>query len=137
MIRGTTATFKFKLPYELQDISWVNVVFWQDGYTGTLGSSSPIKKEFTNEKDFQDITSKELVVTLSGADTRAFTDKLRGKVQLKGFSAKHSVSFGSKPQTFTVYPMDDKIMDGYIPEDATTENGYIILDGNEIPVITE
>lgn len=145
MIRGTTASFKFKLPYELQYISWANVVFWQDGYKGTLGNSLPIKKEFINAKDFKDITSKELVVTLSGADTKAFTDKLKGRVQMKGLSLEHiengqiipPASFGSIPELFTVYPMDDSIMDGDIPEDTPVENGYIILDGDTISVTTE
>ena len=145
MIRGTTASFKFKLPYELQYVSWVNVVFWQDGYEGTLGNSLRINKEFTNEQHFKNMTSKELVVTLSGADTKAFTDKLKARVQMKGLSLEHeengqiipSTSFGSRTELFTVYPMDDSIMDGSMPEDATVENGYIILDGDVIPVVTE
>ena len=29
MIRGTTAQFKFNLPYQLKDITYAEVIFWQ------------------------------------------------------------------------------------------------------------
>lgn len=145
MIRGTTAVFKFTLPHELQHIAEAKVVFWQEGYKGTLTNPLPIKKEYKNSKDFVGVTSKDLVVVLYGSETKAFTDKLKARVQLKAVSEEYtdengqiikSTSLGTVPQLFTVYPMDDNIIDGTIDENTQTQGGYVILDGGNI-VVTE
>lgn len=142
MVRGTTAAFKFNLPYELQYIAEARVVFWQEGYKGTLSNSLPIRKTYPGDSGFKvDPTSKELVVVLTEADTRAFTDKLKARVQMKAVYVlpdETKGTFASRPQLFTVYPIDDEIMDGVIGEDTTVaQGGYIILDGQELPPITE
>lgn len=142
MVRGTTAAFKFNLPYELQYIAEARVVFWQEGYKGTLSNRLPIVKNYPADSGFRaNPTSKELVVVLTEADTRAFTDKLKARVQMKAVYAvsdQERGTFASRPQSFTVYPIDDEIMDGAIGEDTTvTQEGYIILDGQELPPITE
>ena len=145
MIRGTTAAFKFKLPHQLQHIIEARVVFWQEGYGGTLGSSLPIVKRYTYENDFVGNTSNELLVVLTGSETRAFSDKLKARVQMKALSEEYenedgqivkSTSLGTRPQLFTVYPMDDGIIDGPIDENTQTTDGYIILSGGNI-VATE
>lgn len=145
MIRGTTAVFKFTLPHELQHIAEAKVVFWQEGYKGTLANKLPIVKKYTNTTDFVGITSKDLVVVLNGAETKAFTDKLKARVQLKAVSDEYvdergqvitSTSLGTIPQLFTVYPMDDSIIDGAIDENTQTQGGYVILDGGNI-IVTE
>ena len=143
MIRGTTAVFKFTLPHELQHIAEAKVVFWQEGYKGTLTNPLPIVKEYTNTKDLVGITSKDLVVVLNGAETKAFTDKLKARVQLKAVSEEYvdehgqvitRTSLGTIPQLFTVYPMDDSIIDGAIDENTQTQGGYVVLDGGNIVV---
>lgn len=141
MIRGTTAVFKFTLPHKLKHIVEAKVVFWQEGYTGTTGSSLPIVKRYTAVNDFADNESKDLLVVLTGAETKAFTDKLKARVQMKALSGEYTdengqlikgTSLGTRPQLFTVYPMDDGIIDGVIDENTQTTNGYIILSGGNI-----
>ena len=145
MIRGTTAVFKFTLPHELRYITEARVVFWQEGYVGTVGSSLPITKIYTAENDFVGNTSKDLFVVLTGAETKAFTDKLKARVQMKAFTSEYKLNegqeneqtiaattLGTRPQLFTVYPMDNNIMDGIDTENINTSNGYIILNGGNI-----
>ena len=145
MIRGTTAVFKFTLPHELQHIAEAKVVFKQEGYKGTLANPLPIVKNYTNKKDFVGITSKDLIVVLNGAETKAFTDKLKARVQLKAVSEEYTdengqtikrTSLGTIPQLFTVYPMDDNIIDGTVDENVQTQGGYVVLDGGNI-IVTE
>lgn len=140
MIRGTTAVFKFTLPHKLKHITEAKVVFWQEGYAGTMGSSLPIVKGFTSQ-DFVDNESKDLLVVLTGTETRAFTDKLKARVQMKALSMEYTdengrlikgTSLGTRPQLFTVYPMDGEIIDGAIDENTQTNDGYIILSGGNI-----
>lgn len=141
MIRGTTATFKFKLPHKLEHIAQARVVFWQEGYKGTLSNPLPIVKVYY-ESDFKDVNSDELVVILTSADTKAFTDTLKARVQMKAINHGYydesgnwivGGSFGSQPELFTVYPMDEGIMDGDVDENIPTSNeGYVILDGGGI-----
>lgn len=139
MIRGTTASFKFKLPCKLKDVLEARVVFWQDGYSGTLGNKLPKTQKYYNS-DFTDPESSELIAILTETDTRAFTDKLKARVQMKAVyqhtddNGQVTIStFGSYPQLFTVYPMDDEIMDGVHGEETvSTNNGYVILSGGDI-----
>ena len=137
MIRGTTATFKFKLPCKLGDVLQARAVFWQDGYEGIPGNKLPITKDYIS---FTNPESTELVVVLTSEDTKAFTDKLKARVQMRAVyqhidnDGKSTMStFGSHPQLFTVYPMDEEVMDGmYNEETLDTKSGYIILSGGSI-----
>lgn len=141
MIRGTTATFKFKMPHKLKYISSARVTFWQDGYYGAPGSSLPINKYYP--KDIPaDPESTELIVVLQGSETKAFTDKLKARVQMKAANGEYidengntitKSTFGSHVELFTVYPMDDSIMDWVGDEETSLANGeYIILSGGNI-----
>lgn len=136
MVRGTTAVFKFKLPHQLKHVTLADVVFWQEGYSGEIGNPLPIKMSYVNS-DFTEPDSYELVVVLTGSKTKAFTDKLKARVQMKAsieeYDGKAASTIGSQPQLFTVYPMDDDIMDGTYEEDMPKSNqGYVILDGDSI-----
>ena len=133
MVRGTTAQFKFSLPYDYSEIEVARVVFWQPGNNGTTEAPLPIYKSLaqccgTNNP-------KELSVTLSQSETLRFSDKLKAKVQL---SAKtfEGTRFASKQELITVYPIyDDSILgdddDIVIPPDIDND-GFIILDGETI-----
>ena len=154
MIRGTTATFKFKMPHQLQYIDQVKVTFWQNGHYGIAGSELPKSKIYTPKTTCESLpendpyhTSTDLIVVLSGSETKAFTDKLKARVQIKASNIAYTnengvtiaaSTFGSRPQLFTVYPMEDGIIDGVYDEDMPTENnGYIILSGGNIVSVTE
>lgn len=125
MIRGTTAQFKFKLPYPKDDCEWIRIKFWQPN---NLSELLPI----TRTKDHCEIQedATEIYVSLTAEETSRFLDKYKAKVQLRA-TAK-GVVFGSKPQLVTVYPMSDDIMeeDPTIPPE--NEEGWIIFDGEVI-----
>ena len=130
MIRGTTAQFKFKLPYSLSQLEWVNIKFWQPNNPHSL---LPITKTKTH---CSEAATNEVCVSLTSEETARFSDKYKAKVQLR---AQPDVNlggpvFGSKEQIITVYPMRDDIIDGDIAVETpnTTAEGWIILDGGEI-----
>lgn len=142
MIRGTTAGFKFTLPYPLGKLARVTVTFWQNGYEGTEYYPLPIVKDFTDFSDSDDST--QLTVTLTASETKRFTDKLKARVQLvartraivddeSGEEIEPSVRFASRTSLITVYPINDDIVDDN-PEDTapTDDDGWIILDGQKI-----
>jgi hypothetical protein len=122
MIRGTTAQFKFKLPYAKDECEWITIKFWQSHNTSRLLPITRTKDDCDAPSD-----SKEIYVSLTAEETARFLDKYKAKVQLR--AQANGTVFGSKPQLVTVYPMPDDI----IGEDPTmppaNEEGWIILDG--------
>ena len=126
MIRGTTAQFKFKLPYTLESLQWVKMQFWQPGNNGTTEAPLPIVKRKTDLSG----DSKELIVPLTSHETLRFTDKLKAKVQLRGQHLDGTV-FASLPQLVTVYPLPDHLVDEPILP-GEDDDGWVILDGSEI-----
>ena len=128
MIRGTTAQFKFKLPYTKEELDWITIKFWQKGNTSIRLPITKTKTHCSSEDN-----SNEIYVSLSAVETAVFSDKYKGIVQLRA-QPLAGASFGSKQQLFTVYPMLDDI----IEEDPTvepaepTEEGWVILDGETI-----
>lgn len=128
MIRGTTAQFKFKLPYAKNELQWVTMKFWQPGNDGTTEAPLPIIKRKTHCDSSDD--SKELSVSLTCEETLRFTDKLKAKVQMR---AQHTsgLVFGSKEKIVTVYPLaDDLTQDTILPGES--DDGWIVLDGQPI-----
>ncbi len=142
MIRGTTAAFKFTLPYPLNKLARITVTFWQDGYKGTEYYPLPIIKEFTDFSESDD--SKQLTVTLTASETKRFTDKLKVRMQLvartraiidgeTGTELEPSVRFASHERLITVHPISDDIIDDNPGDTAPTNNdGWVILDGQKI-----
>lgn len=130
MIRGTTAQFKFKMPYPKDELLWIRLKFWQPNNPSSLLPITKVRN--TTEDDFGTTDDpKELIVSLTAEETSRFLDKYKAKMQLR---AEHSTGtvFGTKPQLVTVYPM----LDNLIEEDPTIlpadENGFIIIDGGAI-----
>jgi hypothetical protein len=143
MVRGTTASFKFELPYTIGEIRRIKVKFWQKDYKGTFAHPLPIIKELTTFSEPSD--SKELVITLTAAETAGFTDKLKGIVQLVG-TTNTTIDeitgeeiwgdrFASHQQLFTVYPLDDSIVDQSPDDTAPVDgDGWTILDGGNVTI---
>jgi hypothetical protein len=127
MIRGTTAQFKFKLPYALNELNSITIKFWQPG---NPSDSLPIYKY---KQNCEERVEKEVYVSLRPSDTALFSDKYKAKLQLRAQPAI-GAPFGSKEQLITVYPMPDDIIidDPTIDPDTPTEEGWIILDGHTI-----
>lgn len=122
MIRGTTAQFKFKLPYPKEEISWITIRFWQPNNPSDL---LPITKK-ENCCVVLD-NPNEVYVSLTAEETARFSDKYKAKLQLRGLHTSSGTVFGNKPKLITVYPMDN----GVIQEDSPVGE-YIIYDGKEI-----
>jgi len=129
MIRGTTAQFKFKLPYAKTDIMLATIRFWQpNNPNGNLPIIRSLDQEKLNDCFVSD-DSKELCISLTSEETMRFSDKYKARVQLR---AQHTdgTTFGSRPQIITVYPMPDDIIEPTLPN--ANEEGWIILDGETV-----
>lgn len=126
MIRGTTAQFKFKLPYAKEEIVWATIKFWQPHNTNSF---LPITRKL------QDCTSTddpmELCVSLTAEETARFSDKYKAKYQLRAQHLNGTV-FGTRPQLTTVYPMLDDILEEDPTMPAVNDEGWVILDGETI-----
>jgi hypothetical protein len=127
MIRGTTAQFKFKLPYSYDELTSITIRFWQPN---NPSGSLPIYKYKTN---CESPVEKEIHVSLRPSETALFSDKYKAKLQLRAQPAI-GAPFGCKEQLITVYPMPDDIIDDdpIINPEVPTEEGWIILDGETI-----
>ena len=126
MIKGTTAQFKFKIPYPINELQWVTIKFWQPGNDDTVGLPIIKQKMHCDAED----NSKELCVSLTAIETLRFSTKLKARVQLR---AQHisGLVFGNKEKLVPVYPLDDDLtQDPVLP--GETEDGWVILDGKEI-----
>lgn len=127
MIRGTTAQFKFKLPYSYDELSWVTIKFWQPNNPNRF---LPITRKLDSCVALDD--SKVLCVSLTAEETTRFLDKYKAKVQLRGQHEVSGTVFGCKPIMFTVYPMTDEIIKEDVMFPSENEDGLVILDGEEV-----
>lgn len=127
MIRGTTAQFKFKLPYSYDELASITIKFWQPG---NPSNSLPI---FKYKNNCEEQVENEIYVSLRPSETALFSDKYKAKMQL---CAQPSIGapFGCKEQLITVYPMPDDIIidDPTVDPEIPTEDGWIVLDGETI-----
>lgn len=124
MIRGTTAQFKFKLPYSYDELTSITIKFWQQG------NPSDYLPIFKYKINCEEREAKEIYVSLRPSETALFSDKYKAKVQLRAQPTVGS-PFGSKERLITVYPMpDDIIVDDPIID--PTEEDWIILDGEPV-----
>lgn len=129
MVRGTTAQFRFKLPYDVYDISMIKITFWQEGYNGP-DTTRPLPIVKVLEQCSQSNRPNELIVKLNKEETLRFTDERKAYVQLQGKTISQT-AFASKKVAITVYPVyDDSILDDdIVPTPVPDENGVVILDG--------
>lgn len=143
MIRGTTAQFQFKLPYNKNNVSVAEVTFWQPGNQNGLKEDFPLPiiKGYTKQisADGSIVTSGPwnwlddytLSVRLDQQETATFSDKYKARYQLRA-STVDGLVFGSNEELVTVYPVfrDIPIGDVIMPNPA--DDGYIVLDGDDI-----
>lgn len=127
MIRGTTATFKFKLPCACTDLYAAQITFWQPGNEGTDEQPLPIVKPLESCS----LLGNELAIKLYQTETLRFTEKRKAYVQLRA-SKKDGTVFGCKATPITVYPIpqDSIVPDTELP--TPDDNGFIIFDGENI-----
>ena len=127
MIRGTTAIFKFKLPYAKSELEWATIKFWQPYNPNPF---LPITKKLEHCTSPDD--SKELCVSLIAEETARFLDKYKAKVQLRAKHTESGTVFGSKPILITVLPMHDDIIEDDPTMPGENEDGVVVLDGEAI-----
>lgn len=133
MIRGTTAQFKFKIPYDFDSLSVVKITFWQKNYNGP-DETRPLPIIKVLSQCSQGSSSKELLVSLNKEETLRFTDKRKAYVQMVA-EVVGGISFGNSPEAITVYPVHNGSIldDNIIPTPTPGEHdGVIILDGSTI-----
>lgn len=130
MIRGTTAQFKFSLPYNYDQIEVVKIAFWQKGNNGTTDNPLPIYKTLSDCVSTNN--PKELLVTLQPVETLRFSTKVKGRVQLSARTYE-GIRFASKEQLITVYPIqDDSNIGDLVVPTPEEDTDFIILDGKVI-----
>ena len=127
MIRGTTAKFKFKMPYPKEEFEWITIKFWQPGNTNVY---LPIIK--TAEQCDGPDGSTELYVSLTAEETSRFSDKYKARMQMRSQHSESGIIYGTRPRLVTVYPMDDEILDENPAMPSENEEGWIVLDGEAI-----
>lgn len=125
MIRGTTAQFKFTLPYTKDECEWITIKFWQPNNPTKLLPITRTKDDCDAPSD-----SKEIYVSLTAEETSRFLDKFKAKAQLR--AQANGTVFGSKPRLITVYPMPDDIIEEDPNMPPENEEGWIILDGEVV-----
>ena len=128
MIRGTTAQFRFNIPYAFDELGWVNITFWQPGNNGTPEHPLPIIK--TQGQCNAPNNPNEVCVTLNSEETARFSDKQKAYVQLRAQADGNT--FASKQERITVYPINDELLEGGSDLPAPDGDGWIILDGSTI-----
>ena len=128
MIRGTTAQFRFQIPYQKSDLLWATMTFWQPGNIDEFGSTLSIQKRLDDCVDSNN--PAELCVSLNASDTMKFSDKIKARAQLRA-ETKDGNIFASHQQLITVYPINDEMLeaDSELPAE---KDGWIILDGEPI-----
>ena len=127
MIRGTTAQFKFKLPYPKEELLWTTIKFWQPN---NLSSLLPITKKLEHCEASDN--PMELCVSLTAEETMRFSEKYKAKLQLRAQHGASGTVFGNRPQLITVYPMNDEILNEDPTLPAKNEDGWVVLDGKPI-----
>lgn len=127
MIRGTTAQFTFKLPYTREELEWATIKFWQPNNESEL---LPITKKL--EHCSSTSNPNELTVSLTAEETSRFLDIYKAKVQIRALHKISGSVFGSYPQSITVYPMSDDIIEEDPDLPSEDKDGWIILDGKTV-----
>lgn len=132
MIRGTTAPFKFKLPFKGSEIDILEVTFWQPGNNGTIEEPLPIVKPKTS--CVIDNEGYEQGVILDQRETLRFSDKHKAfwQIRAKAIDAIGGTVVGTKEIPIDVYPMfrDNALESNILP--TPDYNDMIILDGYKV-----
>ena len=132
MIRGTTAPFKFKLPFKGSEIDILEVTFWQPGNKGTVEQPLPIVKPKTS--CIIDSEGYEQGVILDQRETLRFSDKHKAfwQIRAKAIDEIGGTIVGTKDIPITVYSLykDDVIDSNILP--TPDQSDIVILDGYKV-----
>lgn len=104
MIRGTTAQFKFKVPYPKDELEWIHIHFWQEHNPDPLAQITKFKEDcYTIGTDL------DLAVALTPEETMLFSDKYKVKVHFRVKHADTGDILEIDQRTITVYPIADQL----------------------------
>jgi hypothetical protein len=147
MIRGTTAQFKFKLPYNKNNVLLAEAKFWQEGNARGLERDCPLplRKSYKKQVSEGNVVTQypwnwlddyTLVVRLGQRETLTFSDKYKARAQLR-IRTSDGLVFASAQQIINVYPAnwDEPLGDDIIL--PTAEDQWVILDGDTISKVGE
>lgn len=131
MIRGTTAQFKFNLPYNYSDLSLVEVTFWQPGNKGPDEVTRPLPIVKVLGQCSACENANEISTTLTEEETLRFSEETKAYVQLRA-QTYDGITFATKQETITVYPIygDGTLDENILP--TPSYDGWIYLDGHPI-----
>ena len=127
MVRGTTAQFQFKLPYNYSDLALAKIIFWQPGNDGP-SEERPLPIIKVLQQCSTSGNPDEIFVTLSEEETLRFSEKTKAYVQLQAKCIDGN-TFASKKKIITVYPVYDDVILGDEVLPTPTNDGWVILDG--------
>ena len=151
MIRGTTAPFKFEVPYDTNTISAIVVTFSQKHWRLTNTAPFSLEKWYTaswvTQEDgsmklvktrndgfaFSETNPKEVQMILPEEDTLRFSDKEKAYMQIRvQFDIDGGqVTRASLTQKITVYPVLNDSQIG-APTPSETIDDIYIFDAGEI-----
>lgn len=149
MIRGTTAPFKFEVPYDTSTISAIVVTFSQKHWNGTATAALPLEKwylaSWMTQEDgsvklvetrndgfaFSETNPKEIQTTLTEEETLRFSDKEKAYMQIRvQFDIDGGqVTRASLPQKITVHPVLNDSQIGTPTPSETIDDLYIFDAG--------
>ena len=133
MIRGTTAPFKFKLPYEFSDDMLLAITFWQENYNGPKFTRPlPIVKVAEQCEPLED--AHWILVSLSPEETARFKTDRKAFVQFQGKIKSTGVGFASHAKEIIVYAAYNESIweEDIIPSLTPDISDIIIFDGSDI-----
>lgn len=117
------------MPYPKEELAWATIKFWQEGNQSLY---LPITKKL--EHCDAPEGSTELCVSLTADETKRFSEKYKGKVQIRAQHSADGTIFGNRPTLFTVYPMNDGILDEDPTMPAENADSWVIFDGGTVSV---
>lgn len=127
MIRGTNAQFRFEIPYDFDDVEYIDILFWQDGNSGpSKNRPLPIVKIKSDCTWLE--SDKVIMVKLNPEETARFMDDRKARVQLSA-TTYSGIRFANKQHLITVEPLHDDLEIGDIMPPPQIPEGYILDAG--------
>ena len=142
MIRGTTAPFKIKLPYTINELEWVTMKWWQDGNKGTITAPLPITKRLAHCSISNIYVCELSSEVVAGQSYYFIMDGVKyGFTAPQGVGVGNSLKYDTKINTLTigessitpnvVDDVSDKIQLIFVNEINNSNELYVSLTAEE------
>lgn len=112
MIRGACQQFRFKMPYNFEELKAIRITFWQENDNGDEDSVKITKEVLPSPDtesgyDWVQYNEKLLWISLDQTETLQFSVDKKAYVQLRA-STQDGFVFASHVQAISVYPTKDE-----------------------------